>query len=330
VDIAAESAAVAWEDTRSGEGGAFSIEQTKAGYATLCRRLPAGHEPGETVVVMEATGTYWLGLAWYLQERGYQVSVLNPAQARHFARMQLQRTKTDAVDARLLVEFARLMDPPLWTPPPVLCEQLQQRLAYREDLLDIRGQERNRLHALQRNPHADPAVVARLKQHIAYLDAEIKTLETEIAALLEGDHAWADAARHLLSITGIGLLTAAWILVATHAFARCDTPDQAASFAGLAPHARDSGASCRGRRRVGHAGHAALRRALYMAAGSALRFNKPVSTFYQRLVQQGKPKMVARLAAARKLLHIAWAVVVHDCDFDPDYPSHPESMSFPT
>lgn len=327
VDIAAASAAVAWQETHSGEVGRLSIEQTPAGYATLCQHLPGASAPQETLVVMEATGTYWLGLAWYLHQRGYQVSVLNPAQARHFARMQLQRTKTDAVDARLLMDFGRLMDPPLWTPPPVICEQLQQRLALREDLLEMRGQDRNRLHALQQNPHADPAVVARLKQHSAYLTAEIKALEAEIKALLQSEHAWANAAQHLLSIIGIGLITAAWILVTTHAFARCDSPEQAASFAGLAPHARESGSSLRGRRSVGHGGHAALRRNLYMAAGSAVRFNKPVKQFYDRLLDRGKPKMVARLAAARKLLHIAWAVVVKDCDFDPDYTLQPLSLT---
>lgn len=331
VDIAARSAAIAWHDLSTGEIDSFSIEQTAAGYARLCQRLPATSTPAHTLVVMEATGTYWLGLAWYLQERGYQVSVLNPAQARHFARMQLQRTKTDAVDARLLMDFGRLMEPALWTPPPAICEQLQQRLSLREDLLEMRGQERSRLHALQQHPHADPAVLERLKQHIAYLETEIKALEAEIATLLQGEHAWAKAAKHLLSIVGIGLITAAWVLAATHAFARCDTPEQAASFAGLAPHARDSGSSLRGRRSVGGGGHAALRRCLYMAAGSAIRYNKPVKRFYDRLVERGKPKMVARLAAARKLLHIAWAVVVKESDFDPDYcpvPQSAESLVF--
>jgi transposase len=327
IDIAAYSAAVAWSETLSGAVGSLSIEQTPAGYATLCKQLPTTSTPQETLVVMEATGTYWLGLAWYLHERGYQVSVLNPAQARHFARMQLQRTKTDALDAHLLMDFGRLMNPPLWTPPPAICEQLQQRLALREDLLQMRCQDRNRRHALQQNPHADPAVLARLEQHIAYLKSEIQALEAEIKTLLAGQHAWQTAAQHLLSIIGIGLITAAWILVATHAFARCDSPEQAACFAGLAPHARDSGTSLRGRRSVGHGGHAALRRNLYMAAGSAVRFNKPVKHFYDRLLDRGKPKMVARLAAARKLLHIAWAVVVKDCDFDPDYTLSLQSMA---
>lgn len=327
VDVAARSAAVAWYDALSGELDSFSIEQTAAGYATLCQRLPSCSTPQQTLVVLEATGTYWLGLAWYLHERGYAVSVLNPAQARYFARLHLQRTKTDAVDARLLLDFARQLNPTLWTPPPAICEQLQQRLSRREDLQHMRVQEHNRLHALQQHPHADPTVVARLQQHIAYLNAEIKTLEQEIATLLHGDHAWANAAQHLLSIVGIGLLTAAWILVATHAFARCDSPEQAASFAGLAPHARDSGTSLHARRTVGQGGHAALRRTLYLAAGSAIRFNKPIKQFYDRLLDRGKPKMVARLAAARKLLHIAWAVVIHDCDFDPDYASRTQTMT---
>jgi transposase len=319
VDIAAETATTTWQDMDSGEQDMLTIEQQESGYERLLAALPEGHEPGQTLVVMEATGNYWLKLAWYLQERGYVVSVINPTQARHFARMQLQRTKTDAIDARLLADFAKLMKPAPWTPPPAVCEQLQQRLAQREDLLAVKTQESNRLHALRHHPHADPSVLERFERHLRFLAAEVKALDCEIKALLFGDHAWSVAARRLTAIPGIGLITAAWILVATHQFARCQTPEQAAAFAGLVPHAQDSGTSRRGKRSVGGGGHAALRRALYMAAISATRFNRPVKTFYQRLLSRGKPKKLALVAAARKLLHIAWAVVVKHRDFDPDY-----------
>jgi transposase len=330
VDIAARSAVVAWQDDWNGTKHLVTVEQTSAAYARLCQQLPAQVPPAQTWVVMEATGTYWLKLAWYLYERGYRVSVLNPLQVHHFAQLQLQRTKTDKVDAHLLQQFARLMQPAAWTPPPAICEQLQQRLAWREDLVGMKGQDHNRRHALQHHPHADPAVSARIEQHLAYLDAEIAALDQEIAALLNSDPTWAQASQRLLSIVGVGLLTAAWILVATHAFARCETPEQAACFAGLAPHPRQSGTSRHGHRSVGGYGHAPLRRCLYMAAASAVRFNPPIKQFYDRLVARGKPKKVARLTAARKLLHIAWAVVVKDCDFDPNFAARPVSEALPT
>lgn len=319
IDIAAASATVAWQTTTDPAPTVLEIEQTPSAYQRLIQRFSALARPAQTLVVMEATSTYWLALAWSLYDAGFVVSVVNPSQPKHFARMQLRRAKTDALDAQLLLHFAQLTHPEPWIPPPPICEQLQQRLAYRDDLLHIQTQQRNRLHALQHNPHAEAALIQRLQQHLAFLKADLEALTDEIEALLHSHHAWAEATQHLLSIPGIGPISAAWLLVATHCFARCDNPEQAAAFAGLAPHPRDSGTSKRGQRTVGGTGHAPLRRVLYMASAPASRFNPVLQPFYQRLLDNGKPKKVARCAVARKLIHIAWAVVVKQRDFDPNW-----------
>ena len=319
IDIAAKSAAVEWQHPGTGLVETVNIEQKRTDYKRLTRKLTKLCPASETLVVMEATGTYWMALALYLYQAGFVVSVINPSQGRDFARTYLKRAKTDAIDAHMLTEFARAILTEPWAPPPAICDQLQQRLTRRTNLLDMRTQEKNRLHALRHNPAADPSIIKSIKDHISYLNKKIATLTKEIEELLKGDHEWRTSAQRLLTITGIGIITAAWILVATHNFARCDTPEQAASFAGLAPHAKDSGSSVRGRRSIGGSGHAALRKNLYMAAGSACRFNPPIQRFYDRLVKQGKIKKVARCAATRKLLHIAWAVVVKERDFDPNY-----------
>ncbi len=317
IDIAAETFAVAYQDVTTGERGQLALEQTPRHYRQLVKSLTRLAPAAQTQVVMEATGNYWLALAFHLHQAGFIVSVLNPSQAHHFAAAHLRRTKTDAVDAELLCRLAQTLHPDAWTPPPPICEQLQQRLARREDLLHMRTQERNRLHALQRHPHAEPHLLRGLREHIRYLQRQIDQLDAEIEDLLLGDHPWAAAVRRLLTIKGISIITTAAILATTHAFARCDTPEQAAAYAGLAPHASDSGKR-HGQRSVG-GGNDFLRRTLYMAAGSAVRFNPPVKVFYDRLLQRGKLKKVARTAAARKLLHIAWAVVVKERDFDPSY-----------
>jgi transposase len=320
IDIAAASASVAWQGHPAEAAPTLmAIQQKPSDFQRLIQCLRKQAAPSQTLVVMEATSTYWLALAWCLHEAGFVVSVVNPAQPKHFARMQLRRAKTDTLDAQLLLQFAQLTHPEPWTPPPPICEQLQQRLAYRDDLLHIQTQQRNRLHALQHNPHAEASLIQRLQQHLAFLKADIAALSAEVDALLHSQHTWAEATQHLLSIPGIGPISAAWLLVATHCFARCDTPEQAAAFAGLAPHPRDSGSSRRGKRSVGGAGHAPLRRVLYMASAPASRFNPVLKPFYQRLLDKGKPKKVARCAVARKLIHIAWAVVVKHRDFDPDF-----------
>ena len=156
---------------------------------------------------------------------------------------------------------------------------------------------------------------------ITTLTAQMSEVEAEIAPVLQQDDAWARAAARLQSITGIGLLTARWLLVTTLNFTACPTADAATAYAGLAPYVGDSGTSVHKRPRIGHTGNGRLRTALYRATLRAARTNPPLKAFYERLRAAGKPPKVARCAVARKLLHLAWAVVTKDRDFDPAY--HP-------
>ncbi len=154
---------------------------------------------------------------------------------------------------------------------------------------------------------------------IADLDTRIATLEDEIAAVL-AEGAWAASAGLLGTIKSVGPLTTAWLLVLTLNFEQCPTAAAAAAYAGLVPMAHESGSSVRGRARLGHSGNKRLRTAVYLATFNAVRFNPVIKAFYQRLRARGKPKKVARCAAARKLLQIAWAVVTTGMPFDPSHP----------
>jgi len=136
---------------------------------------------------------------------------------------------------------------------------------------------------------------------------------------LELDEEWAQAVERLRSIPGVGIITAAWLLVATLNFTLCESAEAATSYAGLAPHPRQSGTSVRGKPTIGHTGNGRLRTALYLATLSASQHNPVIKGFYERLREAGKPVKVARCAAARKLLHIAWAVGTSGERFDPEY-----------
>lgn len=319
-DIAAESIQIDWLNVSNRQGQQIQIQQQKRDYARLVKQLIKQVSAEHIHVVMEATGNYWMAFAEYLHHVGLQVSVLNPMQAKHFAQARLQRTKTDRVDAQLLREYGRLMEPELWTPPPPICHQLQQYLNRRDDLIAMHTAERNRLHALQHHPQALDEVLVPLQLHIRDLKTQIKQIEQLIQTLLLSQHEWAEMVRRLRTIKGLGYLTIARILTSTHAFARCSTPDEAVSFAGLAPHVRQSG-KWKGKSRVGGGGHASLRQSLYMASLSASRFNPPLHNFYLQLRQRGKLEKVALCAVARKLLILAWTLVVKQRDFDPHYRS---------
>jgi transposase len=266
-------------------------------------------------------------LAVMLAEATYHVSVINPKQAHDFAKALLQRAKTDAIDAQTLARLGAMLQPPPWTPPPAIYTELQQRLAQRDALVVMRQQARNQLHALLQQPVVVAAVRERLDSVIAFLTSQITDLDVEIAATLQQDAAWAAAAARLQTVTGIGMLTSAWLLVVTLNFTTCATPDALAAYVGMIPHPQQSGTSVQGHTGVGQSGHARMRTMLYLATLSATRHNPAVKAFYDRLRARGKAPKVARCAAARKLLHIAWAVGTKDQPFDAHYHERPETHS---
>ncbi len=160
---------------------------------------------------------------------------------------------------------------------------------------------------------------ARLAALIATFTSELVALDAEIAATLVQDDAWAEAAARLQTITGIGVITTAWLLTATLNVTLCRSPEALTAYAGLAPTPHQSGTSVRKRSAIGHTGHVRLRTVLYLASLSATQHNLAIKLFYDRLRGAGKSSNVARCAAARKLLHSAWAVATKGQPFDPHY-----------
>jgi len=213
VDIAAVTATVAWQAAGGPAIRPFTIEQSSQGFLALERRLRATkHAPAQILVVMEATGSYWLSLATALADAGFAVSVINAAQAHHFAKALLKRAKTDAIDARTLAQLAALLQPACWAPPPAIHEELRQRLAQRDALIAVRQQVRNQLHVLIQGPLVIANVRARMEILIATLDGQIAAVEAELATVVAQDTGWTDAIRLLQSIPGVGMLTAAWLV----------------------------------------------------------------------------------------------------------------------
>lgn len=316
IDIAAKSFTVTWRLGMEDPVKPVTLAQTPEGFDRLHHYLTStGIPPQQTRIVLEATGSYWIGLAVTLHHAGYYVSVVNPSHFHNYAKSLPRRSKTDALDAALLAQFARERQLPNWTPPPTVYHELRQRLVARDGLLDMRQQARNQRHALLQWPVQIDAVKTQLEGIIADLDQRIATLEQEITVVLKQD-AWAESAMLLQTIQRIGPLTAAWLLVGTLNFQLCPTAAATAAYAGLAPMMRESGSSVRTRPQIGPGGHKRLRTALYLATLNAARFNPIIRVFYERLRAAGKPPKVARCAAARKLLQIAFAVVTQRRPFD--------------
>jgi transposase len=318
-DIAAATFTASWSRDAHSAVRPMTFPQTPAGFAAFQQHLDqTGIAPAATLIVMEATGSYWITLAVTLHEAGYVVSVVNPRQVHDYVKSLPRKGKTDALDAQYLTQFAFERRPDPWTPPPAVYHELRQRLAARDALLEMRKLAQNHRHALSQWPVVVERVLAQLDESIADLNRRMQQLEDELAAILQ-DSAWAEAAALVLSITGIGMLPAAWLLVTTRHFTIAAMPESLAAYAGLAPLPHDSGSSVRGRRQIGPGGNRRVRTARYLATLSAAWHNSVIRSFYQRLCAAGKPKKVARCAAARKLLQLAWAVVKQQRPFDPAY-----------
>jgi len=319
VDIAARTFTFATcrrdeEPTRAAE-----LKQNPESFQALQKLLLAsGCSPEQILIVMEATGTYWIELASFLDQTGFAVSVINPKQAHDFAGALGLKPKNDFLDAQTLARMSSALQPARWTPPPDIYRELYQRLTHRASLLEARQQFRNQLHALSvALPVAE--VVTSLKHLIETLSQSLEEVEKQIKALLKQENEWSKSISLLESIAGVGYLTACWLVVLSLNFTTCDKAEALTHYAGLAPVERRSGSSVRGRPMIGHGGHTQLRAMLYMAAGSAIRFNPVIKAYYTRLRERGKSYKEARCAAARKLVHLAFAVATKGEVFDPDY-----------
>jgi transposase len=319
IDVAAKTFTATWTADRSHYPTSVTLDYTASGLSQFQTHIQATQiAPAETLVVLEATGSYWITLAVTLHEAGFAVSVVNPAQVYHWAQSLPRRGKTDPLDARVLAQFAAERQPARWSPPPPVYYELRQRLSARDALRELRQQARNQRHALAQWPVLVASVLTQLDAVIADLDARITTLEAEIQQIVaQGE--WASSAALVESITGIGMLTAAWLLVLTVNFTRCASPAARSNDAGLTPLPRDSGTSVRGRAQLGHGGNVRLRTVVYLATLSAAQHNPIIKACSARLRAAGKPMKVARCAAARKLLQLAYAVVTTQTPFDPAY-----------
>ena len=259
---------------------------------------------GAGLVVMEATGGYEAALACALQASGLPVAVLNPRQARDFARSMGRLAKTDAVDARMLAEMAAVLvhreDLARFVRP--VADECQQWLAAlvtrRRQLLAMLGSERQRLQITPRKLHSSiEAIIAAIKAQLDDLEAQMMDHVREHFSGLDG---------LLQSTSGIGPVASATLIAQLPELGRLNRREIAA-LVGVAPMSNDSG-NRKGRRRV-QGGRFEIRRVLYMATLTAARYNPVIRAFYERLKAAGKLPKVALVACMRKLLTMLNAMV---------------------
>jgi transposase len=277
-------------------GETWTSANDEAGVRNLAERVRM-LEP--TQVVLEATGGYEILVAGALAAAGLPVAVVNPRQARDFAKATGQLAKTDRVDAQMLALFAERIRPAARPLPDEATQELAAVLTRRRQLLEMLQAEKNRLgQVLGRGQHA---VKKSLKKHIVYLERELAMTNTDLDDLVRTSAIWRERDELLQSVPGIGRVVARTLLAELPELGALDRR-QIAKLVGVAPISRESG-TWRGRRTT-QGGRASVRTVLYMATLVATRRNPVIRAFYLRLVAAGKAKKLALIACARKLITI--------------------------
>lgn len=261
---------------------------------------------------MEATAAYGDELAQFLHQAGHTVSIVNPLRIKGFAQSELQRNKTDKLDAAVIARFCATQQPEPWTPPAPEIQHLQALMRRLQALLEMRQQETNRLEQAGKQP----IISQSLNKIIASLDDEMARLRQLIKDHIDQHPHLQRDQELLMSIPGIGQTTATWLLSEVQV-QRYSSARQVAAHAGLTPRHNESGQRLGGRTPMSKTGNARLRRALYLPAVVAKRHNPIIKAFCERLQERGKRPMEIIGAAMRKLLHIVYGVLKSGKAFDP-------------
>lgn len=276
----------------------FAVARDAAGLDALAARL----KPlGPTAVAVEATGGFESVVVASLAAAGLPMLVVNPAQIRAFANALGKRAKTDPIDALVIARFVAATKPEPRPLPDEATQRLADLVARRRQIIAMMVAERQRQKRLlaPRLQHSITRLLEALQKELSEVDREI---DTEV----RGSDTWREKAKLLASVPGVGPIIARTLLAEMPELGRLDRREIAA-LAGLAPWTRQSG-QWRGKSFIG-GGRASVRAVLFMGAITAARHNAALKAFHQRLIDAGKPKLVALVAVARKLLTILNAII---------------------
>lgn len=262
---------------------------------------------------LEATGNYGEALALHLHQAGHIVSIVNPARIKAFAQTELRRNKTDRADATLIAQFCQLHKPKPWAPAALEIRELQALVRHLDSLIETHTQLKNRLDVTQA-----PSVINSLQALIKAVKAEIAATKRQIRDHVNSHPDLKECRDLLTSIPGIAATTAVKLLAEIEHLREYKHPRQAVAYAGLSPRQNDSG-EVRRRSRLSKIGNSRVRKALYMPAVVALRYNPIIKQLSQRLARAGKCKMVIIGAVMRKLLHLSYGVLKNRKPFDENH-----------
>lgn len=274
----------------------------------------------ELVFLMEATGVYYENLAHHLHKIKKRVHVVLPNTSKHYFSSLNVKTKTDAVDARILSQFGVERVHKLWSPPPGTLLQLRNLTRYYVQLQEQKTALGNIKHSKDCSYDIQTFIAKSNKKLISEIDREIERCLKEIKKAIEQDKSLKEQVKKILTIKGVGLITVATILAETMGFDQFHSSKQLVSYSGYDIVQRESGTSVKGKTRISKKGNRYIRNALYFPAMVACRYNQNLKEIYIRINKNNKAsKMIGQVAIQRKLLVLIYTLWKNNTEFIENY-----------
>lgn len=298
---------------RDGKNGkSRELTQDAKGFSQAVKILKKSKP---TLIVMEATGVYYLDLAVHLTDQGFNVAVINPVSSKRFSELKLSQVKTDAADAALLAEYAEVMKPAPWTPPKAQALALRDIGRQINRITKDKAKTKNRLHAAQAKTSPD-VLIEDLTDSIATYERRLVRLTQAAIAVIQEDLQLLQVFNLMVAAKGIGQTSALAILAEFVVLPQDMKAKQVTRHCGLDIRIAQSGTSVRSASRISKAGNVYLRSALFMPAMSAAQHDANTRRFKENLVERGKTKMQANVAVMRKYLTGLWCIYREGQPFD--------------
>ena len=323
IDVSKDELAVCFSNMEAGQRICIRSTKTFTNNKTGFKKLQSwarSWRKDDSVpfsLVMEATGVYYEEVAYYLKDQGWHVCVLLPNKTKAFAKSLDYKSKTDAIDAKILAQMALERNLPAWepiSPDMLIIKRLcRERIALQANKTAVK----NQLHAKEHAHETDKGSLNRSKNLIKFLDKQIGQVEKEIEAAVIKDPVLKDKMEKICTIKGVGIITAATVVAETNGFALFENKAQLVCYAGYDVVENSSGTTLRGKTRISKKGNSYLRRAMHFPALVAVKHVPEMKALYERVFDRTKIKMKGCVAVQRKLLVLIYTLFKRGVAYDP-------------
>jgi transposase len=295
------------------------VSNDKIGFKKLAKWLEkvSGQGPNP-IIVMEATGVYHEEVALYLNNLGYAVSIMQSGRVKRYAQSLDQRSKTDALDSKMLSMLGCEREVPVWEPPSALMQEMKALSRERSALIKTKCIEKNRQGAIESSAYSDKKEIKRHKQRMRLLELQIAEIEVEMEEKTAGDSFLSRKLSYLTSINGVGFISAITVVAETSGFALITSGKQLTSYAGYDVVLKESG-NYRGKTKISKKGNSHIRAVLHMPSMTCIRLNPTLKTFYQRLKPTKAKPIIALVAVQRKMLILMYTLWKNEEFYDAEF-----------